>query len=301
MNRHESRIDVRGGDLAVVDYGGTGPEVLLLHSVCHSCAIWDDVAPLLTPHAHVITFDLRGHGQSSADVEGVDDIPRDIADVVRALKLTRPLLVGHDVAGGFAAAVAAYDPGSVGGLVVIDSPVVESRDAVRDMVRMVGAEAMAAMLVQRFGLGDTGPDAASRESFIAEHASRNPHDLLSAAPDDERARVLLARSIVVAADGSWTHRPTHDTVRALTRDPDAATFQPGRELLAEIDLPVTVVTLTDGRNGCGGEAMDELAASRADLRVVRVDSGPHALHLAAEPVAQAILSTLERRTAATDH
>lgn len=295
MGRHESRVEVSGGgQLAVVDHGGSGPDVLLVHSVCHASPVWNEVAQRLTSHAHVVTFDLRGHGQSSADVTHVDQVPADIVELVQALGLRHPVLVGHDVAGGFAAAVAAAHPDTIGGLVVIDSPVVESQEAVREMVRMVGADVIADMLTQRFALGTTGADEASKDAFLEAYSRQNATDLLSAAPDAPTTRALLERAVVVAEDGSWEFRPTGASVRALTRDPDAAEFQPGRELLAEVAAPVTVITLTEGRNSPGNDALTELAAGRENVHLLTLDSGPHALYLAADDVADAIRDTVQR-------
>ena len=73
MGRQESRVPVSGGDLAVVDYGGSGPDVILIHSVGHCSAVWEDVAAALGEDAHVVALDLRGHGQSSAEADEADE------------------------------------------------------------------------------------------------------------------------------------------------------------------------------------------------------------------------------------
>ncbi|MGC1553371.1 MAG: alpha/beta fold hydrolase, partial [Bradyrhizobium sp.] len=41
------------------------PCIVLIHSLALDRHIWDGVVPLLTPHADVLTFDCRGHGQSA--------------------------------------------------------------------------------------------------------------------------------------------------------------------------------------------------------------------------------------------
>lgn len=294
MSSQEKRIIVAGGDLAVVDYGGDGQDVLLVHSVCHSLAVWDGVAAELGDCAHVVSVDLRGHGQSTADATDVTQIPSDIAHLVDALGLEQPVLVGHDVAGGFVAAVAAEHPQKVGGLVVIDSPVTEPREIVRDIVRTVGTEAVVDLLTERFGLGYTGTDALSMEAFIAEHAVRDMLDWLSAAPDESSMRALLRRAIRVSHDGSWVLRPTPTTVRHLTADPDGSTYQPGLELLADIHAPVTVVTLSEGRSGSVGQGLVDLASSRSNVRIAQIDCGPHVLFTNARDLTLAVLDTLSR-------
>lgn len=297
MSEQERRIAVPGGEVAVVDHGGTGHDVLLVHSVCHASPVWDATTAALAGQARVVAVDLRGHGQSTAETTKIEQIPEDLAAIIDSLGLERPVVVGHDVAGGFAAAVAVAHPEKVGGVVIIDSPVVEPQEKVRDMVRAVGAEAIVTMLTERFGLGQTGPDAGSMEDFIAEHSGRNTQDWLSVAPDATSTRALLERMMLVADDGSWVFRPTPDSVRTLTSDPDESAYQPGVEQLAQVSGPVTVVTLSRGRNGAGGRELETLAASTPGVRVARLDGDPHVLYTDPAGMAREIRDTI----AAVEH
>lgn len=294
MAESSRHVEVPGGELAIVDHGGSGPDVLLVHSVSHSSPVWEHVVAALDGEAHLVAVDLRGHGHSTAQAHDVDEIPADLERVIEGLGLRTPVLVGHDVGAGFAAAVAAARPDLVGGLVVIDSPVVEDQETVRALVETVGADTIVDLLTQRFALGQTGPDAASREAFIEERIRLNVSDLLSATPDETTLRPLLERATVSAPDGSWEFRPTPDTVRALTRDPRAASFQPGRELLADLQMPVAVVVASQGRNGTGGQGLLDLAAANPNVRIVPLESGPHALYTHAPDVADAIREVLGR-------
>jgi 3-oxoadipate enol-lactonase len=47
-------------------HGGAHPRsrIALIHSLALDRSVWDDVVPRLTPHADVLTYDCRGHGQS---------------------------------------------------------------------------------------------------------------------------------------------------------------------------------------------------------------------------------------------
>ncbi len=292
MGTGESRVAVPGGELVVVDHGGSGPDVLLVHSMAHSLPVWDGVAARLTQDARVVSFDLRGHGRSSAEATDIDQIPDDIVAVIDALGLDRPVLVGHDVSGGFTAAVAATHPEKIGALVLLDSPTVEPQAAVRETVAMVGTDEVRALIADRFGLGHTGPDAASADAFVEEYARRSSTDLLGAAAEAEATRVLMRRGIRSDADGSWIFRPTTDTLRALTHDPGTPTAHPGRELLADLEMPVGIVVLTRGRHGSGGEAMSDLVQSRPTMRMVTIDSDPQVQYTDPDAVAAAILETV---------
>lgn len=287
MSRQETGVEVSGGQVAVVDYGGTGPDVVLVHAVAQSSTAWEDVATTLSDDAHVVAVDLPGHGQSSAQATGFTQVVEDLLTVVDALGLHRPTLVGHDVSGGFVAAAAATAPDRVGGLVLIDSPTLQPQSVVRDTARMVSADEIMDMLVQRFGLGSRGPDAASKEAFIDRYAAHNKQDLLAAAPDEETMRALLRRAILTAPDGSWVFRPLPETMRALTRDEERPTVHPGRELLAELHVPVRAVVLTDGRHSADDQS---LAADAPSVRVVTLQAGPYALYTHPKDLAREILA-----------
>ena len=41
------------------------PRIALIHSLALDRSFWNGVVPLLTPHADVLTYDCRGHGQSA--------------------------------------------------------------------------------------------------------------------------------------------------------------------------------------------------------------------------------------------
>ena len=293
MDVRESRIAVDGGDLVVIDYGGTGHDVLLVHSVCQSSPVWNDVAGILAEHAHVVAVDLRGHGQSTAQPRAITQIPDDLAHLIATLGLDRPVLVGHEVAGGFVAEVAASHPELVGAVVVIDSPVVEPREIVRAMVRAMGTPEVIRDITDRFGFGQTGPDTETMKTFIDEHTERNLGDPLSAAPDERTTRALRERATVARDDGSWVFRPTPEAIAALTADPDTSPFQPGIELLAELQVPVTIVTVTDQRHGAGGTSTSELAARHPSFHLVSLETDSYVLYKDPQGVVSAVLETVE--------
>lgn len=88
-------VDRPGVRIAVRDYRGVGPDVLLVHGSGTSLDSWAALAEVLTPHARVVAFDLRGHGHSSdaADTTWDADVG-DACAIVDALGLERPVLVG---------------------------------------------------------------------------------------------------------------------------------------------------------------------------------------------------------------
>jgi non-heme chloroperoxidase len=91
----------RGVKLEVLDWGGTGPAVLLLAGHGDTAHVFDDFAPALTVSFHVLSLTRRGFGASSQPKDGYDltTMVRDIVQVLDALHLKSVNLVGHSIAG----------------------------------------------------------------------------------------------------------------------------------------------------------------------------------------------------------
>ncbi len=62
MTPHDFTVPVPGGTISGRDFGGPGPDVILLHSVGYSIDAWAEFAPRLAEFARVAMFDMRGHG-----------------------------------------------------------------------------------------------------------------------------------------------------------------------------------------------------------------------------------------------
>jgi pimeloyl-ACP methyl ester carboxylesterase len=102
--------------------GGVKPPVVLLQGLMGSGACWTPLARALEGELDVVMPDARGHGDSSAPHHGYryDDLASDVADLVRGLKLSRPVLLGHSMGGMTAALVASRGAGMIRGLILVD-------------------------------------------------------------------------------------------------------------------------------------------------------------------------------------
>lgn len=97
-------IRVRGDGLAlaVFEHGDRGrPTIVLVHGYPDSHAVWDRVAEALAARFHVVTYDVRGAGDSDvpASREGyrLSHLAADLEAVIRATAGGRPAhVVGHD-------------------------------------------------------------------------------------------------------------------------------------------------------------------------------------------------------------
>lgn len=108
-------------DLSVHEYGGEGPDVLLLHGGADNVETWNELVPRLLPLLRVAAYDARGHGRSPTPRRvSVDQLVEDIFVVSEHLGLERPLLVGHSM-GGINALLAAARDDRVAGVVGLDA------------------------------------------------------------------------------------------------------------------------------------------------------------------------------------
>lgn len=108
-----------GLELEVVEFGGRGTPILLLHGLMGRATTWWPVAQWLVGHGRVLGPDARGHGRSGA--RGPWTTERMTADVAELLAETGPaVVIGHSMGGLHGLVVAARHPELVRGLVVED-------------------------------------------------------------------------------------------------------------------------------------------------------------------------------------
>ena len=94
-------LDCGSCQLRGYDYGNAGaPPLVLIHGMQDFALSFDPLAQALRSTYHVISYDLRGHGDS--DKPGIYTMPHLLADlhaVIIQLDLQRPRLVGHSLGG----------------------------------------------------------------------------------------------------------------------------------------------------------------------------------------------------------
>ena len=108
--------------LEVLDWGGKGRPLLFVG--CYlSGHVYDDIAPKLTDQFHVYAVTRRGVGASDRPATGYDPERRaaDVLDVIDALGMRKPILVGNSCGGGILHTLAAEHPDRLGGLVYLDA------------------------------------------------------------------------------------------------------------------------------------------------------------------------------------
>ncbi|WP_336116374.1 SDR family oxidoreductase [Streptomyces sp. PTD9-10] len=99
----ERRVHTGGVELCVAELGAPEqPTVVLVHGYPDSKEVWSQVAGRLADHFHVVLYDVRGHGRSTAPkpLRGgftLAKLTDDFLAVVDAVSPDRPVhVVGHD-------------------------------------------------------------------------------------------------------------------------------------------------------------------------------------------------------------
>lgn len=112
-----------GVRLHYLDFGGTGPAVVLLAGLGNTAHAFDDFAPRLADRCHVVALTRRGFGESDHPKRGYDTrrLVEDIRVALDSLRLGRVTLVGHSIAGEEMTRFAATYPQRVDRLVYLDA------------------------------------------------------------------------------------------------------------------------------------------------------------------------------------
>ncbi len=112
--------------------GGAAVPFVLVHGLASNARLWDGVAARLAERGHgAVTVDLRGHGRSSKP-DGPYDVPTvadDVAALIDALRLDRPIVAGQSWGGNVVLELAARHPGAVRGIACVDGGWFEPAEA----------------------------------------------------------------------------------------------------------------------------------------------------------------------------
>ena len=189
-------LDVGGARLyyyAAGTRGGGGEPLVLIHGFPTASHLWQELVPLLPEGRRVVVFDLLGYGRS--DPPG--DLPLDIkahADrllvLLDLLGINRACLIGHDVGGGIAQAVAVRAPHRVSHLCLISSVgfddwpsrEVKMARATLPLTRHLPATWLLSVLKTDLARGYVDPDLAARsiDRYVRSFSTPAGRDLLVA-------------------------------------------------------------------------------------------------------------------------
>lgn len=285
-------ITAAGGEFAVLDYGGTGQGVLLIHDLTENAAVWDVVGAAVAGFAHPVAIDLRAHGRTP---QGVGRWWTDLGEIAAALSMDYPIVVGQ----GFGAwgAVAATVSGLLqpAGLVLLEGVYPWEREQVAEYLSQLLEPELMGMTAQRYGLGAVVV-AAGRDQFIdqAEHQAR--HDWTTTQIPSSVIRNITDRSLWPTGNASkpdhWVRRPTLEDMMALAHDPAGRDPYPCLETYLRLPTMTAVVMASDGVLANGYNDVWHLLWLRPDWTYQVVDAIRNVSTAHADVVVQAVFDLL---------
>ncbi len=278
-------IGTDGGVIAARDFGGQGPDVLLVHGTGHDLEAWGPVAERLVPQCHVVAFDLRGHGQTTLDSTDATQYWRDLGVVVRGAGLRAPILVGHST-GGYAVTAFAADGGDCAGIVVVDGFVPDDAATVQEANRTTDWPAMRKVLWDLFRYGWHARDE-EVDAYVREVVEKGPTDWLNAGVDAARLEAVTRRAFL-RRGGAWVRRPTLEEIDVV-RQPAPGPIYPSIEVYSRVRVPMTLILASGGLYANRADAMQSVVGLGPFRRLVRVDAGHNVPLQAPSAVTDAVL------------
>jgi non-heme chloroperoxidase len=115
-----------GVELEVLDWGGLGRPLIFLASNGDTAHAFDSFAPKFTGQNHVYGITRRGFGAFSKPTPAngnysADRLGDDVLAVMQALRIERPVLVGHSLAGEELSSIDSRFPNEVSCLIYLDA------------------------------------------------------------------------------------------------------------------------------------------------------------------------------------
>ena len=242
--------------LHYLDYGTAGkPAMLCIHGGAAHAHWVDYVAPAFRKDYHVLSLDLRGHGDSE-HVEPpqyfYEDYAADVNKAVEALDLKDFVLIGHSMGGMVSLLYSATYPGRVSKLVIVDTSVNLPPERIA-LLRDVGSK--------------PPRDYDSRDEMVARYKLR-PGEALAPA---EVVRYIGERSIKETEERKWRYK--FDRAVYATREP-----KDGMPLWDQIRIPALLVK-ADRSPRISQDVFLQAKARAPQVEMVEISNSDHHITL----------------------
>jgi len=228
--------------------GGDKPVMVMAHGSSDNGLCWTNLARELVADYDIIMFDARGHGLSDppSKSDGPDAQCEDLAGLIRALELEKPILMGHSMGSSSVAWLAARYP-DVPGAVILEDPglIPRSSGNTRSSASEADIENARARIVERNNM--------STEAMVAQCMKNDPQ--------------WGKCECEFWAPSKKLHHPNNAYRRFGGRGPEKS------ELFPMITAP-TLILKADAQ-GEVREKNEELAALLPNGRIVHVEGARH--------------------------
>ncbi|MAU12466.1 MAG: hypothetical protein CL607_21775 [Anaerolineaceae bacterium] len=117
-------LDIDGRTLRAYRTGGDKPQVVLVHGFTDSAISMKALIDMLQDDYDVIAYDSRGHGHSARIDQpySVLDLADDLAGIIDALELDKPIIVGHSMGAATVLVAGARHPNHMRAIIAEDPP-----------------------------------------------------------------------------------------------------------------------------------------------------------------------------------
>jgi len=218
-----ARRTVQGpaGTLAVWEWPGPEPAILLLHGIGNYGRVWDLVAERVAGRSRLIAPDARGHGDSVTPPAGyaAEDFVTDAIAVLDATAVARAVVAGHSMGGAHAMVLAAAHPDRVQALALVDVGPEIGHEEGGDRARRLS-----------LGRPDRFADEAAALAYLRE---------TSPGYSDAVYRNRIAHAFRHKTDGGLVWRSSKDALRQILSGP--ARSADAWRTLGSLAMPVVVV------------------------------------------------------------
>ena len=242
--------------LHYLDWGGSGPALILIHGYGDNPDVFDDLAPAFTDRFRVVAYARRGHGRS--DAKGPYDtatLTEDLRGLMDGLGIAKAHLAGWSMGGNEITAMAGTHPERVDRIVYLEGA-------------YDWADPAFVAAFKSFPI-DITPPASAMTSLDAYRAYQRTV-WLPGVSDASRFEAYIRDLVLVQPDGTVRQRMSDSVVQAL-----ATTLLTDRRDYTKVRSPALAIyaeTFLDVRNGDSAQLAKNLAWEQKHMAPFRAAS-----------------------------
>jgi len=185
------------GDLRLYyEQYGSGEPILFIHGLGSSTVDWQPQVEFFSKYYQVITFDLRGHGQSDKPTTTyrMVDLAHDVVGLVQALDVVPVHVVGLSLGGAIAFQLVVAHPEVVKTVTIVNSGPEVPLKTIKDYKRAVGGFISRQLKVRLFGMEKLGRQLADT-LFPESHQTKLHQQLIKRWATNDQRTYLATLSV----------------------------------------------------------------------------------------------------------